>query len=72
MFLDLASTIVGGILVLIGEAVVTGLLIVWAITPKKKTNKMKCPFIFDGTCDPKCEGFKICETERKMHFEQFV
>lgn len=58
MLLDLFSTIVGGLIVVIGVCTV------WVLNPKQKGNG--CPFIFDASCI--CENLGNCEYIAKKEF----
>lgn len=59
MLLDLFSTIVGGLIVVIGVC------ITWVLTARPKLNC--CPFIFDNTCD--CENLEQCKYIEGKEFE---
>lgn len=75
MFLDLASTITGGVLVLVGEGIALGLFMLWALmsTGKKADEQMEdkqselCPLEFDFyNCSGSCVGWNRCHREWKV------
>jgi len=66
MFLDLASTIVGGVLVLVGEGVLLVVVMIWALMDTGKRadeqGEMRdaCPLKFDSECS-ECWKYAECE-----------
>lgn len=61
MFLDLASTVTGGALVLVGEGIALGLFMLWALmsTGKKADEQME---EYSKKCRPEdCEKWENCE-----------
>ena len=71
MLLDLFSTIVGALIAIFAVALLAS---IWTRTakPKKISEKIRCPFIFDGSCPKECEKYELCEAERKSAFEYYV
>lgn len=57
MFLDLASTVVGGVLVLVGEGVLLALVMLWALMgagKKADEQKERCMYLSDLQCTERC------------------
>jgi len=74
MFLDLASTIAGGVLVLVGEGVLLVVVMVWALMDTgKKTDEQGatsehiaewCQLDFNELCAKDCKGRNICKISK--------
>lgn len=58
MLLDLASVITGG---LIATFAIIVAWVIWILNPKSlSVRNSRCPFVFDATCDQKCDTWDQC------------
>jgi len=79
MFLDLVSTITGGILVIVGEGVAIGLIVLWALMASEKKadkqtegKKVPCPYIDGLNCSEKRPEWYKHGGKMGEHFRKHV
>ena len=71
MLLDLFSTVIGGVIVLVAECLAIVLFGWWAVASvtKEVNEKIMCPFVFDELCPKICKHWKKCHKESRQSFK---